>query len=518
MIIRKPYAFLIKNFRKIHIVLLLLSFYVFFKTFDVARFVNNFMAVGSYDLYSNPVTDHITGIMNIAILILFIGSCALLLLLHHKKKPWKIYLFPFLTYLVLFFVLGMIKSFFGSYTEVVDAADLRLSRDLLIIVMMGQLPAICIFIMRTFGLDVKKFDFNSDVEFLELSDEDREEIELSLNVDVNTFKRFYRRVLRNLGYFWKEHKIISSLIIIAFTGFVLTNAYTFFFVNHKSYKQGQVYKTDGFSIVVKDSFFTDKDYSGNVISKKQSNFVVVRVQVTNNKEARKIDTSNFHLRAWGVDYGTTETTYGTEFSDLGKCISRSKTIQKDETLDFIIVFKVSKKVSKNRFKLYYQESSGIYKLRKIKLKITDLRKIENTKELNVGDFMDVNIYGNEDSLSIDSFKFSDSIEYKTMKCTSVKCTSTLNKYAALEGEKILTLDFASEAYESKNIIDFLTKYGKINYKNSKGKDVSEDIKIAVDKKYYGKMVYIRVPEAAAKDENISLHFIIRNKEYNYKLS
>lgn len=519
MIIRKPYAFLIKNFRKIHIVLLLLSFYVLYKTFDVAHFVNNFMTVGSYDLYANPITDHITGIMNIAILILIIGSISLLFLLHHKKKPWKVYLLPFATYLFLFFILGMIKSFFSAYTEVVDSADLRLSRDLLMLLLMCQLPAIGIYIMRTFGLDVKKFDFNSDIEFLDLSDEDREEIEVSLDVDINTFKRFYRRVLRNIGYFWKEHKIISSIIILIVSGFILSNVYIFLFINQRTYKQGQVYKRDGFSIVVKDAYFTDKDNLGNVISKKQSNFVIVRVEVTNNDEnERKIDTSYFHLRAWGQDYITSETTYAKEFSDFGKCISREKAIQSGEKLDFIIVFKVSKKIGRGRFKLYYQERGGIYKLRRIKTKIKDVRKIEPVKELKVGDFMDIDIYGNEDSLSIDSFKITDSIEYKTNRCTSVKCTTKINKYNALEGEKILTLDFASEAYEAKNIIDFLTEYGKINYKNSKGKNKSIDIKIAVDKNYYGKTVYLRVPNDVSKLEDVSLHFIIRNKEYNYKLS
>ena len=43
MIIRKPYAFLIKNFRKIHILLLAISLFVAYKLFDVTRFINDFM-------------------------------------------------------------------------------------------------------------------------------------------------------------------------------------------------------------------------------------------------------------------------------------------------------------------------------------------------------------------------------------------------------------------------------------------------------------------------------------------
>lgn len=517
MIIRKPYAFLIKNFRKIHIVLLILSFFIIFNTFDVFSFVRDFMAVGNYDLYANPVTNHITGLLNISLLIVIVGTAALLLLLHHKKKPWKVYLIPLITYVLLFLVLSMIKSFFRTYTEVVDSADLRMSRDLLMLAMVGQLPAIGVFVMRTFGLDFKKFDFNSDLEFLDLSEEDREEIEVSLDVDYNSFKRLFRKFIRHLKYFYKEHKLISRIIIVGIVVFILSNLYTFFFVYHRTYKQGQTYKANGYSIVVEDAYFTDKDKNGKVMSK-DSNFVIVRVSVTNNQAARTMNPTNFHLKAWSRDYVTTDTTYATEFSDLGKCYSNKKEIKRDEKINFIIIFKVDKKVRRGRFKLYYQEYGGIFKLRRIKVKIKDIRKIESAKKINVGEFMDVNIYGNEDSLSIDKFSYSKSIEYKTTKCTDIRCEYKTFKYDAPDGYQVLTLEFASDYYESKNIIDFLTKYGKINYKNSKGKDESLDIKIAVNKNYYGKTVYLRVPEDMEKSKDTYLDFIIRNKEYKYMLS
>ena len=57
MIIRKPYAFLIKNFKRIHIVLLLLSLFVAYKVFDVSSFVNEFMKFGTYDYFKDPITN-----------------------------------------------------------------------------------------------------------------------------------------------------------------------------------------------------------------------------------------------------------------------------------------------------------------------------------------------------------------------------------------------------------------------------------------------------------------------------
>ena len=67
MIIRKPYAFLIKNFKKIHIFLLLISLYVAYRLFDVSKFVNDFMSLGSYDLFQKPITNHITTFLLISL-------------------------------------------------------------------------------------------------------------------------------------------------------------------------------------------------------------------------------------------------------------------------------------------------------------------------------------------------------------------------------------------------------------------------------------------------------------------
>ena len=61
-------------------------------------------------------------------------------------------------------------------------------------------PAIAIFFMRTFALDIGKFNFNSDKEFLELSDEDREEIEINFDIDINTLVKALRNQADSAGY------------------------------------------------------------------------------------------------------------------------------------------------------------------------------------------------------------------------------------------------------------------------------------------------------------------------------
>ena len=157
MIIRKPYAFLIKNFRKIHIVLLFLSLFIAYKIYDINHFLNSYMSSGIYDSYKNPITLHVSFWLLLSVLLVITGSITLLILLNYKKKPWKLYLLPVIEYIAMFFVLNMIKSFFVHYSYDVKPTDLRLSKDLLAIFLIIQLPSILFFIMRVFGLDIKTF-------------------------------------------------------------------------------------------------------------------------------------------------------------------------------------------------------------------------------------------------------------------------------------------------------------------------------------------------------------------------
>ena len=508
MIIRKPYAFLIKNFKKIHIFLLILSLFVAYKLFDVSSFVNEFMSFGIYDPFNDPITKRISFLLTIAIVLLIVGSFAILLLLRHKKKPWKIYLVPMLEYFLLFLVLNMIKSFF--------AGDLRLARDLLLIFNIVQLPAIFIFVVRVFGLDIQKFNFNSDQEFLELSEADREEVEISINVDKDSFKRTFKKFYRNLNYFYIEHKRLCRVILVIVIGFSVFNLYKVIFVNNKSYKEGEFYDANGYNIKVNKSYFTNKDYNGNVISNK-SNFVIVNVTIKNNSEPRKLNIENFHLKNGVNDYTTTRKMYAKEFEDLGVTYDSSKELKRDETFDMIIVYKVDKDLDKDRFVLFYQEYGDNHKLRKIMLNIEDVREIKNEKELVLGDDFKINLYKKEDTVSFNYYEFVDSVLYTTKNCNSYSCESMTNELVALDNFKILFIEFGSLEYEAKNMIDFLSKYGKIIYKDSEGKIRTLKYENPVKKNYYGKKIFIKVPKEVENSEEVKLLFTIRNKNYTYKL-
>lgn len=515
MIIRKPYAFLIKNFKKIHVVLLVLSIFVLFKLTGVSSFVNDFMRYGIYDTYGDPITAHITFLLRLAVFILGLGSGALIFLLRHKKKPWKAYLIPFIEYVALFFVLMMIKSFFDGYSPEVETTDLRMSRDLLILFLVVQVPAIAVFVVRTFGLDLKKFNFNSDEEFLQLSEEDREEFEISLDFDTNSLIRLGKRLWRNIKYFYDEHKLICRTVFLIIGAIFLYKAYVFIFVTSKTYKEGQIYKANGYTIKVENSYFTDKDNKGDVIAS-NSNFIVIEYTITNNSAPRKLNMNNFHLKYGKLDFTTTEKTYADEFSDLGKAYTRVEELTRGETLNFIAIYKVPKKINKKRFALYYQENSGI--LRKIKLKIKDISRVKNMGKFSLGDEVTLKFPNSEEMIDFETCEQTKSVTYIVRKCSALGCLVEEKKYDMPDPYKILEISFASDTFEAKNMIDFLHKYGKIVYKDSSGVEEQIEIESAISNNYYGKVIYLKVPLDIEGAKDVKLLFTVRNRSYTYLLN
>ena len=517
MIIRKPYAFLIKNFKKIHIALLILSIYVASKLVDVSDFVGEFLKYGTYDLYANPVSRHISSGLNFSLLFIAGFSIALIILLKHKNKPWKIYLIPLIEYLILYFVLIMIKGFFGNYTTYVEVTDLRLSRDLLNIFMIGQVPAIYVFIMRSFGLDVKKFNFNSDAEFLELSEEDREEFEISVSIDKNTIKRQWKKLLRHLNYFYLEHKIICRTLVVILCLVSVFKVYDYIFVTNKSYAEGEFYNIDGLSIVVNNTYYSQFDYKGDIISDK-NNFVVVDLTIVNRGAPRKINMSYFHLKNSNMDYVTTKNLYATEFQDLGVTYKDVKELKRDEKINFIIIYKVDKKLNPNNFVLYYQETHNDASLRKYKLKVKNLDKKLKNEEYKLGDNFSINIFNLNDEVSFDNVEVENQFDYRLFKCGREFCETTLDKVVAPEGEKIVKISFASMSMESKNMIDFVSKYGIIIYKDRDGYEREIEFENPIKNKYFGKVIFVQVPDDFDENEGFTLLFNVRGNKYTYKLS
>lgn len=517
MIIRKPYAFLIKNFKKIHIFMFLLCAYVYYKCITLSTFIREFMDLFTYDSYNEPISKYTGFFPSLSVILLIALGISIMILLKHKNKPWKLYLLPIIEYSLLLISFIFVSNFFNSYNGSLETTTIRAIRDIVFILTIPQYAVFILLGIRIFGVDLNKFDFKADAEYLELSESDREEIEITFDIDKNSIKRTYRKFKRNLGYFYKEHKKLVTIVGLILLIFVMYRSYNYIFVTNKSYKQGDTIDTNGYTIKINNSYYSDKDYKGTKISKDYS-FIVLNLTIKNNAIKRTVNLNRFHIMNRTSNYSPTNKLYETQFKDLGS-VTSDLTLSTGEERTINLIYKVSSKESTNRFVLYYQELDGnTSHLRKIKVKLEDLSKIIENESLNLGDVLTIKTPLEEKELILDNLEIVDTTAYSKKECSSVDCQIKTIYYQAKTGTKILKLDFASNDFTGKDMIDFLSRYGKINYIDNSNTRKGLKIENALNTlEYYGKYVYIKVPSEIVESKEIELELVVRNNKYIYKL-
>lgn len=517
MIVRKPYAFLIKNFKKIHIFMFILCAYIYYKTVSLSSFIREFMDLFSYDSYNEPISKY-TGFLPIfCILLLIASSVALIILLKHKNKPWKMYLILAAEYTALLIAFAFTASYFNSYSGSLETTGIRALRDIVFILTIPQYAVFIILGIRILGVDLNKFDFKSDSEYLELSDSDREEVEISLNLDKDSVKRTYRKLKRNLGYFYKEHRLVINIVILLLVAVIAYKSYVYIFITNKSYKQGDIINTNGYSLKINNSYYTDKDYKGDIVETNNS-FVILDVTIKNNAKKRKVNFNRFHIMNRTYNHSPTNKTYETAFKDLGTTIE-DLTLSSGEEKTLLLIYKVSAKEELDKFVLYYQELNGNDKhLRKIKLKLNNLSKINQEKPVELGDVMTIDTPTMDEEFIFDEITITDTVSYGRKVCDNDSCQVKEYQTSPVKGYKILKIEFSSNDFSGKDMIDFLSDYGKISYIDNSKTRKGLKIKNALDTlNYYGKYVYLKVPDNLATANEIKLIITARNNQYIYKL-
>ena len=82
-------------------------------------------------------------------------------------------------------------------------------------------------------------------------------------------------------------------------------------------------------------------------------------------------------------------------------------------------------------------------------------------------------------MSFDNYDFTDEVEYQVRNCVYESCETIKKTYTSDDLHKVLEIKFGSEVFDGKNMIDFLSKYGKIYYEDSNKELVKLDIDNAV---------------------------------------
>ncbi len=296
MILKKPYAFLIKYFKLIHFIMLLLISFCAFRSILIIRFFNeyinnNYQLDKTYGLSS----QYTPFLLYLSLIIIIAFTIVLIILLRHKKKPITLYIATLLYYFLFFCFLFYLSDVLDSFNfSLISSRLSRNIRDISIIFSIPQLFFIVYIFIRAVGFDFKKFDFGRDIE--EATREDSEEFELYINLDGNKAKTIFNRFKREMVYYFKENAFMLSVLgVIVFAGiliFIYSNIYR---REDLKYKVNTEFVLDNLNMKVSHAEVTNYKADGTTFE--NDYYVVTNLSLKNDtSDPIKVDYNLFKLK------------------------------------------------------------------------------------------------------------------------------------------------------------------------------------------------------------------------------
>lgn len=519
MILRKPYAFLIKNFRIIHIVLTFLMIYVVYKYNNIAKFIQNYID----NIANTQVATSYVGLLMFLAVILIIGiNITLYILMRYKKKPKLLYLFTSIAYFIIFVGLFIVLyNFKNMEIDILDPKTIRLLRDIVNIILYPQYIFILAMIVRALGFDIKKFNFASDIDEMNIDITDDEEVELTIGVDPEVLKTKGRRRLREFKYYVLENKVFV-FTILGVIGFItiisiILNVRIFY----KVYKENDNVPISTFNINVLDSYITTKNDNGEDIGYNDTSYVIVKFKTKLLYDLdydTTLDLNKILLNTGGEKY-VPITKYYDSFKAIGIGY-KNQLLTYDNEKTYILVYSIPNSVIKKSKTIQYEggfEQDGkifVPKVIKIRIKPTNIDEVNYKEEKLVGEitsFDDSSIKGN---IKVSEYDLKDKFIYEYNYCIKEECV--LKSSDIIGGYKKLILKLNIE--NNLENIDTYTlgeNFIKVKY-TINGQEYTSSLKNKTPTSSKSTL-YLEVEEKIKEANNIYVEINIRDKIVKYVL-
>ncbi len=521
MIFRKPYAFLIKNFQKINFILFLLAAYIIFKNLAFSDLVANYISTGYYNPVLNPMSTYASFWFYLSVFLIVFICGALIYLLYYKQKPVIVYGLIILEYIAVAVIFGYSAGCFEQAGfAVMDTQTAYLLRDFLFIVSIPQYAVLVILLIRFLGLDLKRFGFREDAEFMEINEEDREEVEVGLEFDVHHVKRSIHNRFRRIKYVVLEHKLIFTTLTIVLSVLAIRYGYQQIFVENKTYTMGETLRSNTYEAVVRKMYFTGKDYAGNLINQEGRKYIILSVDVKNiTSSPITIDVNKFVIIA-NHRYYVPILTHDQYFTDLGK-VYHNQALEPNVTNTLLLIYEIKPDDFGSDYTLYYQEvrSANNLKLRLIHTEMTDLSQYEELETAYPNDLLSISFYDQSNiDLSLFNYQLSDETTYLYTSCYVWDCRVYEGRIASSNytgNRMILRLNYRGDDSGLK-LSNFLVKQAKLIYTKD-GVEKSVRLTTPLSREWRGKYVYLLVPQEVKEATDVALEFVVRDKAYRYYL-
>ncbi len=361
MVLRRPYAFLIKHFKKIHLVLFFIMLYITYKGKNLLDFYNGYLSNKVSLISSN---DYISFLLYFVIILTVIILFAVYYLMRYKKKPRLTYILLMIGYLALLIVFIYAKSNLKILeVEVIDTKTVRLVRDIVRIAYWAQVLSLFPILVRALGFNIKKFDFDKDLVGLNATASDSEEVEVNINVNTHIIEQKSRRQLRELKYYYKENKaflnIIFAVIFIILTIFIVIKIST----SDKIYKEKNIIDTNYMNFSIENSYIRTTSDDGRVIVKNNNVYLLVNMNVKSKYDNNYvIDTNKFILKIKDNTYLPTKKYYDS-FKEMGIGY-RKQTLSYENYNNYILVYSIPENYRKSEMIIRYDDAyDKIYRIK-----------------------------------------------------------------------------------------------------------------------------------------------------------
>ena len=503
MILRKPYAFLIKNFKLIHLILTVLYIYLAIKVNNMLKFFNNFIGGTEGKL---TAIKHVTNYYLIAIIASIVICLVIYALMRYKKKPKLLYLILIILYIIVAIIINITYGGLETiYISNVSARDLRLYRDLLRIIILFQYVSIIFTLIRALGFDIKKFNFKEDINELNLEVTDDEEIELTIN-NTEGLKRKSRRQIRELRYYYQENKMfintILGITIILVIAIITLNKK----VINKEFKEGDEISTDKFSFIVLNSYLTNKSYDNSIITNDDTIFLIAKITILSKVGKTELNTGNMLLKTSSGSYKI-NSRYSNFFKDIGVGY-KNQTISNQKT--YLFLYSIDVKDVNKKMQIIYAGNKII------NLSPINIDNSSNDMSYKLGETIDLSktILGNG-TFNINKYDIKNTFAYNyEYEINGKKYNSKINIIS--KNKTILYLNPNFQISRDISRYDFIANYGKIKYKIN---DTEYTASAPINKTPNSENndLYIEIDKEVENASNIWLELNIRNQKIIYTL-
>lgn len=520
MILKKPYAFFIKMFKPIHLVLSILVLYLISLSNDVLKFLNDYMYSAESVANEQVIESLINNAFYIIPIVMIILFLLLLSIMYKKNKPIIFYFVGIFSFIIVLVINIYSVNFLNMLVEnIVSVKAIKLIHDLVLINVILESICLVFLFVRGVGIDFKKFDFNSDISQFEISKSDKEEFEVNVNIDFNERKRKRKESFRNFKYLYIENKLIINIFIIV--SLLLLSFEIIYFVGqyNKVNKENIYYSTDSFVFKVNSTTILNTDFQGNKIT--ENYLLIVDVNIKPKYSDQVLYLNDFSLRIENFLFKPVEK-YFDELIDLGNLYQEQ--ILSTEYSDYLFVFEIPEKYISSDMMFRYSSEGSL-------ISVSLEPKIFNSEEVVLETKQISEVLKFQEPLNDIQFKINN---YELEKYFLINYN-----YCIKENDCILSKEYLKpsidENYDKvvlkmgveyignsdlgvKNFYSLLSNFGMISYKIDNVWINTHKIEEIVSKKVSSKNnVYIGLNSNILNADSIKLVFNIRGQKYEYIL-